>query len=95
MYFPHDIIRKPIVTEKTVALMEQNKYTFVVDKRATKTQIKHAVEDIFNVKVEDVRTMNMKGKLRTQGRYQGYRPDWKKAIVTLRDGDRIEILEGM
>ena len=51
MYFPHDIIRKPIVTEKTVALMEQNKYTFVVDKRATKTQIKHAVEDIFNVKL--------------------------------------------
>ncbi|MDD2430742.1 MAG: 50S ribosomal protein L23 [Firmicutes bacterium] len=95
MEFAHDIIRKPIVTEKTVALMEQNKYTFVVDKRATKAQIKHAVEQVFDVKVTSVTTMNMKGKLRTQGRTQGYRPDWKKAIVTLKDGDSIEILEGM
>ncbi len=91
----YDVIRKPIVTEKSVALMERNKYTFVVDKRATKTQIKHAVEKIFNVKVKNVATMNMKGKLRTMGRTQGYRPDWKKAIVTLAEGSRIEILEGM
>ncbi len=91
----YDVIRKPIVTEKSVALMEKNKYTFVVDKRATKTEIKHAVEKIFNVKVLDVATMNMKGKLRTMGKTQGYRPDWKKAIVTLAEGSRIEILEGM
>jgi large subunit ribosomal protein L23 len=91
----YDIIRKPIITEKSVALMEQNKYTFVVNKRATKTQIKHAVEKIFGVKVVSVATMNIKGKLRTMGRTQGYRPDWKKAIVKLADGDRIEILEGM
>lgn len=95
MEFAHDVIRKPIVTEKSVALMEQNKYTFVVDKHASKIEIKHAVEKIFNVKVINVATMNRKGKLRTQGRTQGYRPDWKKAIVTLKDGDRIEILEGM
>lgn len=91
----YDVIRKPIVTEKSVALMEQNKYTFVVDKRATKTEIKHAVEKVFNVKVINVATMNMKGKLRTMGKTQGYRPDWKKAIVTLAEGSRIEILEGM
>lgn len=95
MEFVHDIIRKPIVTEKTVALMEQNKYTFVVDNRATKTEIKRAVEKIFNVKVVKVATMNMHGKLRTMGKTQGYRPDWKKAIVTLAEGNRIEILEGM
>lgn len=91
----YDVIRKPIITEKSVALIEQNKYTFVVDKHATKIDIKRAVEKIFNVKVTAVSTMNMKGKLRTMGRTQGYRPDWKKAIVTLADGDRIEILEGM
>ena len=73
--------------------MEQNKYTFKVDKKANKIDIKQAVEAIFKVKVTDVKTMNVKGKLKRLGRYQGRTPDWKKAIVTLQEGDKIEIFE--
>ncbi|NLW25457.1 MAG: 50S ribosomal protein L23 [Clostridia bacterium] len=90
---PRDIIIKPIISEKSVEQMEQNKYTFKVDKKANKIDIKQAVEAIFKVKVTDVKTMNVKGKLKRLGRYQGRTPDWKKAIVTLQEGDKIEIFE--
>ncbi|NLJ86246.1 MAG: 50S ribosomal protein L23 [Firmicutes bacterium] len=89
------IIRRPIVSERTMVLMEENKYTFVVDLKATKSQIREAVEQIFDVKVEKINTMRMTGKMRRMGRYEGKRPDWKKAIVTVREGDRIELFEGL
>lgn len=90
-----DIIIRPIVTEKSSNLMPLNKYTFVVHKKANKIQIKEAVEEIFKVKVLDVNTINYIGKLKRVGRSEGRRPDWKKAVVTLAEGDRIEIFEGL
>ncbi|NMB25548.1 MAG: 50S ribosomal protein L23 [Firmicutes bacterium] len=89
------IIRRPIVSERTMALMEDNKYTFVVDLRATKPQIREAVERAFNVEVEKVNTMRVRGKVRRMGRYEGKRPDWKKAIVTVKDGQSIELFDGI
>jgi large subunit ribosomal protein L23 len=83
MKSPYDVIRRPIITERTADLMAEKKYVFEVDRRVNKTEIKQAVEAIFNVKVAKVNTMNMKGKPKRYGRYSGYRPDWKKAIVTL------------
>ena len=93
---PHDIIQKPIVTERSMEDMEMKKYTFKVDKRANKIQIKNAIEEIFGVKVEKVNTMNMRGKVKRMGRYEGKRPDWKKAIVQLtEDSKEIQFFEGM
>jgi large subunit ribosomal protein L23 len=92
---PRDIIVKPLISERSVADMEYNKYTFKVDINANKIDIKHAVEEIFKVKVVDVKTMVVKGKLKRMGRFEGKRPDWKKAIVTLKEGDKIEIIEGL
>ncbi len=92
---PRDIIKKPIVTEKSTRLMEMNKYTFAVDRRANKIQIKEAIETIFNVRVLDVNTMQMLGKMKRMGRHEGRRPSWKKAIVTLEPGSRIEFFEGV
>jgi large subunit ribosomal protein L23 len=89
-----DIIIKPIISEKSYDLANLNKYTFKVDRRATKPDIRRAVEEIFKVGVTAVNTANMHGKLKRQGKTQGYRPDWKKAVVTLREGDKIEIFEG-
>lgn len=91
---PHDIILQPLITEKSTALIEENKYTFVVGKNANKIEIKKAVEELFDVEVRAVNTINMKGKKRRVGVHQGYRPDWKKAVVTLQDGSKpIEIFE--
>jgi large subunit ribosomal protein L23 len=91
---PHDIILKPLITEKSTALIEENKYTFVVGKNANKIEIKKAVEEIFGVKVRAVNTVSMKGKQRRVGVHRGYRPDWKKAIVTLDAGSKpIELFE--
>jgi len=90
-----DIIIKPVVSERSVASMEHNKYTFRVDLKANKIEIKNAIEEIFKVKVVEVKTMVVKGKVKRMGRYEGKRPDWKKAIVTLKDGDKIEIIEGL
>ncbi len=78
-----DIIIKPVLTEKTYGTIENKRYTFVVDKRANKTQIKFAVEELFNVKVEKVNTANCRGKLKRMGRNQGYTPSYKKAVVKL------------
>jgi large subunit ribosomal protein L23 len=90
-----EILRKPIVTEKTTRLMAENKYCFVVDLRATKHQIQQAVEEIFKVKVLDVNTLRVLGKVKRQGRSEGKRPDWKKAVVTVAPGSRIQFFEGV
>lgn len=96
MLSPHDIILKPIVTEKSMDDMSENKYTFKVKKDANKIQIKNAVETIFGVKVEKVFTMNMNGKMKRMGRFAGRRADWKKAIVKLTpDSKSIEFFEGI
>ncbi len=89
------LIKKPLITEKTTKLMEENKYCFLVDPKANKTEIRQAIEKIFKVKVKSVNTMNMMGKLKKMGRYQGRRPNWKRAIVTLEKGSRIEYFEGV
>ena len=91
----HQIILRPLITEKNTNLMAFNKYSFEVDRNANKSQIKSAVEEIFNVTVTKVHTMNMRGKLRRRGMSFGYTADWKKAIVTLAEGDRIELFEGV
>ena len=91
----HQIILRPLITEKNTNLMVFNKYSFEVDRNANKAQIKHAIEEIFNVTVMKVHTMNMRGKMRRRGMQYGYTADWKKAIVTLTEGDRIELFEGV
>ncbi len=90
------IIRKPIITERSAYLKERgNKIIFQVDVNANKRDIKKAVEKVFNVHVMDVNTLNVKGKVKRFGKGFGKRPDWKKAIVTLKEGDKIELLEGI
>lgn len=101
---PRDILKKPVITEKSTGLIEKNKYTFLVDTDANKTEIKQAVESIFKVKVEKVSTMMVKGKMKRArdffgrpvgGNVFGRSPAVKKAVVTLREGDKIEIMEGL
>ncbi len=89
-----DILKRPIITEKSTDLMAENKYTFEVDLRANKMQVKAAVEEIFNVEVQQVNTQRVKGKLRRMGRHEGYTSDWKKAVVTLKPGHSIEVFGG-
>ncbi len=88
---PHDVLVRPMVSEKSLMLMEENKYVFVVNKDANKIEIKYAIEKLFNVKVEDVTTHIIKGKMRRMGRTQGKRPDTKRAIVKLAAGNSIPI----
>lgn len=90
-----DIIIKPVVTEKSMNMLADNKYTFIVDKKANKTEIKNAIENIFSVKVDKVATINITGKMKRVGRFEGRRPDRKKAIVTLKPGQKIRLFEGM
>ncbi len=90
---PRDIIYRPVISEKTYGLLDENKYTFVVDPRANKTQIKQAVEGIFEVKVLSVNTMNRPGKRKRRGLIVGKRPDTKRAIVTVAEGDEIELFD--
>ncbi|MGB4593780.1 MAG: 50S ribosomal protein L23 [Coriobacteriia bacterium] len=87
------VIIRPIVSEKSYALMEQNRYTFEVDKRATKPHIAQAIEEIFGVTVTDVNTINVPGKPRRQRYAQGLTRTWKKAIVTLKQGDTIDLFQ--
>ncbi|MFZ5634526.1 MAG: 50S ribosomal protein L23 [Bacillota bacterium] len=92
---PRDIIKKPLITEKSMDLVGENKYTFIVDLNSNKIEIKKAVEELFKVKVEKVHTIRYKGRMtRVRGRI-GRTPDYKKAIVTLKAGDKIEIFEGV
>ncbi len=96
MTTPYDIIIEPIITEESMDAMAERKYTFKVDKRANKSEIKKAVEKIFGVKVAKVNTINMKGKKKRVGLSVGKTPDWKKAIVTLtEDSKEIEFFEGL
>ena len=88
-----DVIIRPVVSEKSYAGLEQNTYTFLVDPRANKTEIKEAVQKIWNVQVTSVRTLNRKGKVKRRRVTLGKRPDQKRAIVTLAEGDKIEIFE--
>jgi large subunit ribosomal protein L23 len=91
---PRDIIFEPIVSEKSYDLIDEtNTYTFVVDRRANKTEIKQAVASIFDVKVVSVNTINRKGKLKRTGYVLGKRKDTKRALVQLADGDKIDIFE--
>ena len=91
-----DVIKSPVITERSTELMVDKKYTFIVDRRANKSQIKRAVEEIFGVKVAKVNTMNYDGKFRRFGRYTGYTPKRKKAIVTLTpDSKDLEFYEGV
>lgn len=92
----YEIIERPLVTEKSMAGAEQGKYTFRVNKNANKIEIARAIEQLFNVKVDSVNTISVKGKKKRLGRHpEGKTADWKKAIVTLKSGYRIEIFEGM
>ncbi len=90
---PRDIIIRPVISEKTYGLLDENKYTFIVDPRANKTQIKQAIEGIFDVKVLGVNTMNRPGKRKRRGLIIGKRPDTKRAIVTVAPGDEIELFD--
>ena len=92
----HDIIIAPIITERSMAGIENKKYTFKVAKNADKVSIAKAVEEIFKVTVVKVNTMNVRGQERRMGRYSGYTPSWKKAIVTLSESSKpIEFFEGL
>ena len=88
-------LKRPLITEKSTRQKEaENQIAFVVDSTANKVQIRHAVEKLFKVKVKAVRTMNLVGKRKRMGRFWGWKSDWKKAIVTLKEGERIEFFEG-
>jgi large subunit ribosomal protein L23 len=89
------VIRKPLVTEKSTQQKETtNQYAFEVDRKANKIEIQSAIERLFKVKVVGIRTSNVLGKTKRLGRKFGKRPDWKKAIITLKEGDRIDFFEG-
>ncbi len=91
----YEIIKRPLITEKTNIQKEiANQVTFEVDRRANRIEIKLAVETAFKVKVANIQTMQVKGKIKRRGRFVGKRRDWKKAIVTLMPGERIDFFEG-
>jgi large subunit ribosomal protein L23 len=91
-----DVIKRPLITEKATALKElTNAVLFAVDRRANKKEVREAVEKMFKVKVDDVRTLNVAGKVKRRGRTIGLRPGWKKAIVVLKEGEKIEFFEGV
>ncbi len=93
---PHQIIIKPVISEKSYNLIEtESQYTFQVDKRANKNHIKRAIEEAFDVKVHKVNTVNVKSKPKRQGFYRGRTATWKKAVIRLNEGERIELFEGV
>lgn len=92
----YEVLKRPILTEKSAYQSDElNRYTFEVDVRANKHQVRQAVEEVFDVKVVDVNMMNVRGKTRRLGRHMGRRPSWKKAIITLADGESISFFEGV
>ena len=91
----YDVVIRPIITEKTSVMMQENKYTFQVPLDANKVEIRQAVEAIFGVKVLSVNTIRVLGKTKRMGRYVGKRSDYKKAIVKLAEGNAIPLFEGM
>ena len=93
---PQQIIRKPLITEKTTIQKEEfNQVSFEVDRRANRMEIRRAVEEGFNVRVAQVRTMHIRGKVKRRGPIVGRRRNWKKAVVTLMPGHRIDFFEGV
>ncbi len=92
---PHQVVLKPLLTEKGTRLKEEaNQYVFRVARTANKVEIRQAIEQLFKVTVLDVRTAHVRGKVKRLGRFQGRKPSWKKAIATLKEGDSIELYEG-
>ncbi len=91
---PNEVLLAPVVSEKSYSLIGDRKYTFKVHKDAHKTQIRQAVEELFDVHVESVNVIKVQAKPKRRGRFTGTRPGWKKAIVQLREGESIEIFEG-
>ncbi len=91
---PNEVLLAPVVSEKSYGQIHQNKYTFKVHQDAHKTQVRQAVEELFDVKVVNVNILKVQSKPKRRGLYRGTRPGWKKAIVQLRAGDTIEIFEG-
>ena len=93
---PHDVLLRPLLTEKITAMRESaNKVGFVVRSEANRIQIKRAVESALKVRVERVNILNVMGKTKRLGRFAGKKPDWKKAIVTLKEGEKLEMYEGV
>jgi large subunit ribosomal protein L23 len=96
MLHKRSVLRKPLLTEKIAALQDKhNQYAFIVDVVANKVEIKRAVEKKYEVHVLEVHTMNVRGKIKRLGRFSGKRADWKKAIVTLKAGDKIELAQNV
>ena len=91
---PNEVLLAPVVSEKSYSLITDRKYTFRVHPEAHKTQIRQAVEELFDVKVENVNVTQVKSKPKRRGLFRGRRPGWKKAIVQVHEGDTIEIFEG-
>ncbi|MEB7389730.1 50S ribosomal protein L23 [Aerococcus viridans] len=87
----HDVIIRPIITEESMLKMDEDKYTFEVAVKANKTEVKQAIEELFNVDVKNVNIMNVRGKLKRMGRFAGYTRKRRKAIVTIAEGQSIEI----
>jgi large subunit ribosomal protein L23 len=92
---PYQVVKRPLITEKATIMKERNKYAFEVAKEANKRQIKEAIELAFKVNVVKVTVMGMPGKMRRMGRRQVLTPVWKKAVVTLAEGEKIEFFEGV
>ncbi len=92
---PHDVVLRPIITEKSTSNIENATYTFEVDSRMNKYQVRDAIEKLYNVEVADVRIMNYKGKPKRYGKSEGYSRSYKKAIVKLEDGFKIQEFEGL
>ena len=91
---PRQVLIAPVVSEKSYSLIEENKYSFRVHDKAHKTQVRQAVEQLFDVKVEGVNIVKVQSKPKRRGMSRGTKPGWKKAIVQLREGETIEIFEG-
>jgi len=91
----YEILRRPLVTEKNATLQAVGKYAFEVDRRANKIQVKEAVEKAFNVTVTGVNVMNMPGKMKRMGKGMTLTPNWKKAVVTLKPGEKIDLFENV
>jgi len=91
---PHQVLIAPVVSEKSYSLINENKYSFRVHEKAHKTQVRQAVEELFDVKVVGVNVVKVQPKPKRRGMHKGTKPGWKKAIVQLREGDKIDIFEG-
>ena len=91
----YEVLRRPLITEKSTRLSESNKYVFEVDKKASKDQVRQAVEKAFKVGVRGVNIIKVPGETKRMGRREVKRPPWKKAIVTLKEGDKIQFFEGV